>query len=189
MNLVLAGALACGDPRATRARWTLHGRQSVMTNRREDARLISSIGILAALFLAPLARAQTVKITPNGARTGEYCARDRALLFEDPTEVRILYDPGITVAGGGDTRLGEVDAILVSHNHCDHIGYQRLTQHPDDPNAICGVPPQTTRTGNTTTAEIAAVKNSAVLVNWNMAQFLSRKIENIRGVPTPACYS
>jgi len=27
----------------------------------------------------------------------------------------------------------------------------------------------------------AAVKNSAVLVIWNMAQFLSRKIENIRG--------
>src|SRR5882724_1049191 len=52
MNLVLAGALACGDPRATRARWTLHGRQSVMTNRREDARLISSIGILQIAEMA-----------------------------------------------------------------------------------------------------------------------------------------
>lgn len=161
-----------------------------MTNRREDATRISGLGILAALLLAPLANAQNVKVTPIGARTGEYCARDRALLFEDPTGVRILYDPGITVAGGGDSRLGEVHAILVSHNHFDHIGYQRLTQNPDDPNAICGViqPPQTTRTGNTTTAEIAAAKNSAVLVNGNMARFLNRKIENILGVPTDDCY-
>src|SRR5215510_11525725 len=146
--------------------------------------------VLAALALEPLARAQqprTVKITPIGAQTGEYCALDRALLFEDPTGVRILYDPGITVAGGGDTRLGDVHAILVSHNHFDHIGYRRLTQDPDDPKAICGLTPQTTQTGNTTTAEIAAAKNSAVLVNGDMARFLSGKIENIRGVPTPGC--
>src|SRR5215471_14298096 len=66
---------------------------------------------------------KTVRITPLGQRTGEFCALDRALLFEDPTGVRILYDPGVTVAGGQDRRLGRVDAILVSHNHFDHIGY------------------------------------------------------------------
>ena len=37
----------------------------------------------------------TVKITPLGQRTGDLCARDRALIFEDPTGVRILYDPGV----------------------------------------------------------------------------------------------
>jgi L-ascorbate metabolism protein UlaG (beta-lactamase superfamily) len=131
----------------------------------------------------------TVKITPLGQRTGEYCARDRAMLFEDPTGIRILYDPGVTVAGGGDPRLGAVDAILVSHNHFDHIGYQRLTQNPDDSQATCGLAPVTTKTGNTTTAEIAAFKNSAVLVNGSMAVFLSKKIESIRGVAPPSCPS
>ncbi len=130
----------------------------------------------------------TVRITPLGARTGEYCARDNALLFEDPTGVRILYDPGMTVAGGEDNRLGDVHAILVSNSRFDHIGYRKLTQDPDDPEASCGVGLQTTQTGNTTTAEIAAAKNSAVLVNGTMAQFLNRKIENITGVPTPLCF-
>lgn len=132
----------------------------------------------------------TVKITPIGSRTGEYCRFDRALIFEDPTGIRILYDPGITVAGGGDTRLGEVHAILVSHSHFDHIGYQRLTQDPDAPTANCGLTGlQTVQTGNTTTAEIAAAKNSAVLVNGSMGGFLGGKIQNVRGgVSTPACF-
>ena len=50
-------------------------------------------------------RPATVKITPIGARTGEFCGRDRALLFED-RQVRILYNPGITVARAADNRLG-----------------------------------------------------------------------------------
>jgi hypothetical protein len=75
----------------------------------------------------------TVKITSLGARTGEYCGRDRALLFEDPTGVRILYDTGVTVAGAADNRPGDVHAIIVSHNHFD-----RLTQNPDDAAAPCG---------------------------------------------------
>lgn len=129
---------------------------------------------------------RTVKITPIGQRTGELCARDRALLFEDPTGVRILYDPGITVSGAGDPRLGAVDAILVSHSHFDHIGYQTLTQNPDDPAVTCGDRPQTVQTPNTSTAEIAATKNSAVLVNGSMAQFLSRKIANLRGIDPAA---
>lgn len=129
-----------------------------------------------------------VKITSLGARTGEYCARDRALIFEDPSGVRILYDPGVTVAGGADVRLGEVHAILVSHNHFDHIGYQKLTQDPDDPKASCATSLQTSQTGDTTTAEIAAAKNSAVLVNGNMAEFLNGKIQDVRGAPTPVCF-
>ncbi|MBV9082651.1 MAG: MBL fold metallo-hydrolase [Acidobacteriaceae bacterium] len=132
-------------------------------------------------------RSATVKITPIGAKTGEYCDRDRALLFEDPTGVRILYDPGVTVAGGTDPRLGDVHAILVSHNHFDHLGYQKLTQNPDDPDSTCGAP-QTVRTGNTNTAESAAAKNSAVLVDGNMASFLAVKIANVVGALTPACY-
>src|SRR5262249_30649309 len=129
----------------------------------------------------------TVKITPLGSRTGEHCVRDRALLFEDPTGVRILYDPGVTVTGGTDPRLGDVHAIIVSHSHFDHVGYQKLTRDPDDPAATCNTA-GAVFTGDTTTAEIAAVKNSAVLVNGNMAGFLSQKIAKIRGTSTPACY-
>ena len=161
-----------------------------MRSETKHAVRVLSIGVLAALVLDPFAVAQqsgTVKITPLGARTGEYCTRDRALIFEDPTGIRILYDPGITVAGGGDIRLGEVHAILVSHNHYDHMGYRRLTQDPDNPSANC-FEPQTVLTGNTTTAEIAAAKNSAVLVNGSMAGFLGGKIQNIRGVSTPSCF-
>src|ERR1700739_2612198 len=130
---------------------------------------------------------RAVKITPIGQRTGKYSARDVAVLFENPTGVRILYDPGVTVTGGGDGRLGEVDAILVSHSHFDRPGYRRLTQNPDDPQSPCDDTLQTTRTGNTTTAEIAAFKNSAMLVNGSMTAFLNRKIQNILGVAANGC--
>jgi hypothetical protein len=49
-----------------------------------------------------LARRDVKVTTPLGQRTGEFCAQDRAILFEDPTCVRILYDPGKTVAGAAD---------------------------------------------------------------------------------------
>ena len=130
-----------------------------------------------------------VAITSIGQRTGDYCARDRALLFEDPSGVRVLYDPGVTVAGGLDPRLGVVHAVLVTHSHFDHIGYRKLAQNPDDPNAVCDpIPsPYTVPAPNTTAAEIAAAKNSAVLVNGSMAQFLSQKIQKLTGNPTDTC--
>jgi hypothetical protein len=69
-----------------------------------------------------VAEAQNVKVTPIGQRTGEFCAGDRAILFEDPTGARLLYDPGNTVAGAGDPRLGnDVHAILISHAHSEHL--------------------------------------------------------------------
>src|SRR6266478_4313798 len=73
-------------------------------------------------------RARTVKVTPLGARTGEFCSPDRALIFEDPSGVRILFDPATTIAGGTDSRLRDIHAVLVSHAHGDHIGNARLNQ-------------------------------------------------------------
>src|SRR6185436_746406 len=77
---------------------------------------------LWAACAATGASGQTVKITPLGSHAGEYCATDRAMLFEDPTGVRIVYDVGASVAGAGDPRLGDVHVMLLSHAHGDHIG-------------------------------------------------------------------
>ena len=105
------------------------------------------------------AGAQTVKVTPLGAAAGEFSRLDRALLFEDPTGVRILYDPGLTVSPT-DPRLDVVHAILVSHGHSDHLG---------------------------STPAIAAAKNAAVITAPNLANFIGKKVQAITGVPTPPC--
>ena len=80
--------------------------------------------MLCLLGAAPAfcASAQTVKVTPLGGIDGELCAQDRALIFEDPNGTRVLFDPGRTVAGADDPRLGKIDIILVSHMHGDHAG-------------------------------------------------------------------
>ena len=131
-----------------------------------------------------VAFAQNVKITPLGSHPGELCSRDRAMILEDPTGVRILYDAGQSVTGAEDLRLGTVHVVLLSHAHGDHIGDQKLKSLGagtcDNPELVSAAP-------NSTTAEIAAAKNSAVLMMIATANFIGRKIENIRGKPTAAC--
>jgi L-ascorbate metabolism protein UlaG (beta-lactamase superfamily) len=139
--------------------------------------------IVAALWTDD-ASAQTVKVTPLGSHTGELCQNDRALLFEDPTGVRILYDVGMTIAGGNDPRLGDVHVVLLSHAHPDHIGGQKAAGI----NAgTCRRPDTESAAPNSNTVEIAAAKNAALIVSRAHGIFLARKIENIRGVPTPNC--
>jgi L-ascorbate metabolism protein UlaG (beta-lactamase superfamily) len=141
--------------------------------------------LLAALAAsATAAFAQNVKITPLGSHTGELCGRDRATLFEDPTGVRILYDAGHTVTGGEDPRLGAVHAVLLSHAHGDHIGDQKLKAQDG---GTCDNPDVVSATPNSTTAEIAAAKNAVVLMSPPMAVFIGRKVETIKGKPTPNC--
>jgi L-ascorbate metabolism protein UlaG (beta-lactamase superfamily) len=133
------------------------------------------------------ALAQNVKITPLGARSGEFCAPDRALLFEDPTGVRILYDPGMTVAGGTDPRLSNVDVVLVTHAHGDHLGSAKLNQDPSASSARCDSQAAMTATANSNAAEIAAAKHSAVIVSSELAAFLNGKIQGILGAPVSGC--
>src|SRR5262249_38795633 len=124
--------------------------------------------------------AQNVKVTPIGQRTGEFCAQDRAILFEDPTGVRLLYDPGNTVAGGTDTRLGDVHVILISHAHSDHLGNAKLNQDPNPGSPASSTSScssaLTTPAPNSNTAEIAAAKSSAVIAGGPLAGIIGRLI-------------
>jgi L-ascorbate metabolism protein UlaG (beta-lactamase superfamily) len=124
-----------------------------------------------------------VKVTPLGSHAGEFCSQDRAILFEDPTGVRILWDPGNTV-DETDSRLADVHAIVISHAHGDHIGSARL--NPQNP-GTCASPGVVSAGPNTSTAAIAVAKNSAVIAGGEMPQFFARKIQNIRSTGTPGC--
>ena len=139
--------------------------------------------LVALAILCSPSWAQNVKITPLGSHGGELCDRDRATLFEDPTGVRILYDAGQTITGGDDPRLGTVHVVLLSHAHGDHMGDRKLKAQGA---GTCAAP-ETVAAPNTTTAEVAAAKNAAVMMIAPMAAFVGRKIETIRGKPTGAC--
>ena len=146
---------------------------------------LSSAFVLSLSWLAHAQTAvPTVKIAPLGSHTGELCPDDRALLFEDPTGVKILYDAGRTVAGSGDPRLGDVHVVLLSHAHGDHIGDRRVAKL----NAgTCAKPEMVSAAPNSNTAEIAAAKNSTLVVSNDMGAFLSKKIQTIKGAETATC--
>ena len=132
--------------------------------------------------------AQTVKVTPLGSVAGEFCGGDRALLFEDPTGVRVLIAPGRTVGsldgppatvsvGSADPRIaptGSVHVLLIDHPHVDHLGDVRHTN--------CGgttfVPFAAPGDTESNAAEIAAVHKSAVLVGGELPDFFTQKLNN-----------
>jgi L-ascorbate metabolism protein UlaG (beta-lactamase superfamily) len=123
----------------------------------------------------------TVKVTPLGTHDGEFCPRDRALIFEDPDGTRILYDAGLTVRGPNDPRLGKIDAVLLSHVHGDHLG----AAHPAAANAgTCGNPAITVNvTPNSVTTMVAAAKNARLLAGSDMHTFLAAKVRAAGGDP------
>lgn len=136
-----------------------------------------------ALALAIPAFAQNVKITPIGSHPGELCANDRALVFEDPTGVRFLYDPAHNVTGGDDPRLGTIHLVLLTHMHGDHVGDQKLKAPGAGTCANSGRVPAP----NSTTAEVVAAKNAVLVTTRAMAGFVSNKIRAMRGKPLPFC--
>jgi L-ascorbate metabolism protein UlaG (beta-lactamase superfamily) len=148
------------------------------------SRIMCVIGGLALAAGCSTAWGQSVKITSLGSHAGELCSRDRAMIFEDPTGIRILYDAGQSVTGGDDVRLGTVDVVLLSHAHGDHIGDQKMKALEagtcDSPEVVSAAP-------NSTIAEIAAAKNAAIIMVVPLANFIGRKVETIRGKPTGAC--
>jgi L-ascorbate metabolism protein UlaG (beta-lactamase superfamily) len=120
------------------------------------------------------AAAANVKITPLGSHAGEFCARDRAMIFEDPDGTRILYDPGQTVVGANDPRLGKIDAVLLSHVHTDHLG----DRHTKAVNAgTCGHPDlSVVDAPSSNTEKIVIAKKAKFLVGGEMNSFFAKRI-------------
>jgi len=125
--------------------------------------------------------AANIKITPLGAHKGEFCHLDRALVLEDPDGTRILYDPGRTVAGPDDSRLGKIDAVLVSHMHGDHVGDKHIIgvssgecAKPSFPvNALPG----------TNVVNIAFAKDAKIITGSEMPKFFASKLKSLGGDP------
>ncbi|HUP29430.1 MAG TPA: MBL fold metallo-hydrolase [Usitatibacter sp.] len=140
---------------------------------------IAALGCMAAL--AHPALAQNVKITPLGSHDGEFCPQDRALVFEDPSGTRILYDPGRTVAGANDPRLGKIDVILVSHMHGDHAG----NMHSKAPNeGTCDKPDMSVSAyPNSSAVNIAVAKKSKIVTGSEMQAFFAAKLKANGGDP------
>jgi L-ascorbate metabolism protein UlaG (beta-lactamase superfamily) len=137
--------------------------------------------ILATGIVTLGAGAATVKITPLGSHDGEFCARDRAIVFEDPDGTRILYDAGFTVRGTDDPRLGEIDAVLLSHVHGDHLG----PAHQPAANAgTCGSPQFTVNvTPQSNTVKIAVGKQAKLMVGAELNSFFAQKVKTAGGDP------
>jgi len=141
--------------------------------------LLAAAGALCASFIQP-AVAQTVKVTPLGGIDGEFCAQDRALVFEDPNGTRLLYDPGHTVAGGEDPRLGKIDVILVSHMHADHVGEARIKAAGA---GSCAKPELSVPTPNTNVVDIALAKKARIVTGSEMPPFFAARLKAGGGDP------
>ncbi len=126
-----------------------------------------------------------VKITPLGSHAGEFCTSDRAMVFEDPTGVRVLYDPGRTIDGGADARLGDIHVVILSHAHTDHVGEVKI--NPASP-GTCAAPGTVTAAPNSNIATIIAAKNAAFFCGGELSTYIGRKVQDARsGTATAAC--
>ncbi len=137
------------------------------------------VSVILATFT--MALAANVQITPLESHDGEFCRFDRAILFEDPDGTRILYDVGRTVAGPTDSRLGTIDAILVSHLHGDHVGDRHITQV----NAgECGKPDMSVVAApHTNSVNIALAKKAKIITGSEMPRFFAGKLRALGGDP------
>src|SRR5579871_5851069 len=143
--------------------------------RRNDMRIACAAFALSLAAFPALA--QNVKITPIGSHPGELCANDRAIIFEDPTGVRFLYDAAQNETGGNDPRLGRIDVVLLSHMHGDHVGDLKLKAPGEGTCANAARVPAP----NSNTAEVVAAKNAVLVTTRAMAAFIHNKVAAIRG--------
>jgi L-ascorbate metabolism protein UlaG (beta-lactamase superfamily) len=97
------------------------------------------------------------------------------MILEDPDGTRFLYDAGMTVAGANDPRLGDIDVILVSHMHGDHVG----GNHMKTVNAgSCEKPDvSVVVTPNTNSVNIALAKKAKIITGSEMPKFFANKLK------------
>ncbi|MEO1671846.1 MAG: MBL fold metallo-hydrolase, partial [Cyanobacteria bacterium J06631_2] len=143
--------------------------------------LIVAIAVSLVQMFAAAAQGSEVKITPVGSHEGEFCSLDRAFIFEDPDGTRLIYDVGRTVAGGTDPRLGNIDAVLLSHAHGDHLGDRHISAVNQ---GACGQPnADQDATPLSNTVNIAVAKDAKIVVGGEMQDFLAKKVESAGGNP------
>ncbi len=143
---------------------------------------IFSISITALLLaVTQSAMGANVTVTPLGSNKGELCQLDRAMLFEDPDGTRILYDPGRTVAGADDARLGKIDAILLSHMHGDHVGDKHIEGVGSGDCSTAKFPVKALP--NTNLVNIALAKNAKIITGSEMPKFFGAKLKALGGDP------
>ena len=139
------------------------------------------IAVTVSLLFSSTAFSQTVKITPLGSHDGEFCSRDRAMLFEDPDGTRLLFDIGRTIAGTEDPRLGKIDAVLFSGMHGDHVGDKRISKTG---NGTCAKPQtEVETTPNSNTAAIIVGKKAKAFLGGEMHKFMQTKVKAAGGSP------
>lgn len=138
---------------------------------------VTALGLAAA---AP-AMAQNVKVTALGGVDGEFCRYDRAMIFEDPNGTRVLYDAGRTVAGAEDARLGNIDVVLLSHAHGDHLGDRHI---PAVGAGSCAEPDMSVVDApSANTVNIAVAKGATIVTGSEMPEFLAGKMKAAGGDP------
>jgi L-ascorbate metabolism protein UlaG (beta-lactamase superfamily) len=143
---------------------------------------MAAIGAAVSAALAQPAWSENVGITALGSHEGEFCRSDRALIFEDPDGTRILYDAGRTVRGPEDERLGEIDAVLLSHVHGDHLG-DAVASGPDA--GSCAEPDSSvSATPDSNSVNIVVGQNAKFLVGGEMGSFFQKKVETAGGDKT-----
>jgi L-ascorbate metabolism protein UlaG (beta-lactamase superfamily) len=137
--------------------------------------------LITSMMVSPAVLAADVKITPLGSQQGEFCQLDRALILEDPDGTRVLYDPGRTVAGADDPRLGKIDAVLVSHMHGDHVGDKHISAVGDGACKQTKFPVKSLP--NTNAVNIALAKNAKIVTGSEMPKFFAGKLKALGGDP------
>ncbi|MEQ8228205.1 MAG: MBL fold metallo-hydrolase [Rhodospirillales bacterium] len=153
-----------------------------MTTKSLISAIAAGMAALAVTTAIPAAgQAADVKITPLGSHQGDFCRFDRALILEDPDGTRLLYDPGRTVAGAKDPRLGKIDAILVSHMHGDHAGDRHL---PEPGAGTCAKPQVNVKSvPNTNAVNIALATGAKIVTGSEMPKFFAGKLKALGGNP------
>ncbi len=151
----------------------------MIRNALSTAALVAATLPAVATTATPIAN---VVVTPLGSHDGEFCAQDRALIFEDPDGTRVLYDPGRTVRGGDDPRLGKIDVVLLSHVHGDHLG----DAHPAAANAgTCGKPEFAVRDApSSNVLSIVVAKKAKFPVGGELNSYFANRIRAAGGDPS-----